>query len=92
MKIFSCQQCDQIVYFENTTCERCSSVLGYLPDQSTLSAVIPQGRNWAAMAAPDRLYRFCANWERRACNWMVPHDAGTDYCAACRHPSRPAPD
>ncbi len=85
MKIFTCQQCSQIVYFENTTCERCASVLGYLPDQNTLSAVVPKGRNWVALASPDRLYRFCSNWERRACNWMVPADAGTEYCAACRH-------
>ena len=85
MKIFTCQHCGQIVYFENAVCERCSVVLGYLPDLNTLSAVTPQGRNWVAQAAPERLYRFCSNWELRACNWMVPADAGSDFCAACKH-------
>ena len=32
MKLFRCQSCGQVLYFENTVCERCSHRLGYLPD------------------------------------------------------------
>ena len=28
MKLFECQNCGQLLYFENTGCERCGHVLG----------------------------------------------------------------
>lgn len=37
MKLFKCQACGQLLYFENHTCERCGHRLGYLPELGTLS-------------------------------------------------------
>ena len=39
MKLFRCQSCGQVLYFENTVCERCSHRLGYLPDLATYYAL-----------------------------------------------------
>ncbi|MBR0641325.1 zinc-binding metallopeptidase family protein [Plastoroseomonas hellenica] len=91
MQLFKCQNCAQVLYFENTRCERCACALGYLPERGTLSAVAPDGETWRAMADPGASYRFCVNWEKRACNWMV--EAGTIecLCLACRH-NRVIPD
>jgi hypothetical protein len=91
MKLFTCQNCGQLLYFENTRCERCGLSLGYLPDIGTLSALQPAGEAWRPLAAPERIWRFCANAEHAACNWLVPAEAGTPYCAACRH-NRTVPD
>ncbi len=91
MRLFKCQGCGQLLYFENTICERCGRRLGYLPDAGELSAVEPDGANWIALADPVPRYRFCANWELRACNWMVGADEGQPYCQACRH-NRTIPD
>ncbi|PWR19129.1 zinc-binding metallopeptidase family protein [Zavarzinia compransoris] len=91
MKIFKCQQCAQILYFENGTCVGCRHRLGYLPDRGQMSAVRPDGTDWVALAAPEGRYRFCANWELSACNWMVPAGGGETYCLACRH-NRTIPD
>jgi hypothetical protein len=77
--------------FENTDCERCGHVLGFLPGKRVLSAVEPRGENWIALADPDARYRFCKNWECRGCNWMVPAGAPELFCAACRH-NRTIPD
>ncbi len=85
MKLFLCQSCGQTLLFENTKCERCGHLLGYLPDQGLLSAVEPSGANWTALASPDKTYRFCANWEREGCNWMVASDEDDIFCIACRH-------
>lgn len=85
MKIFTCQTCAQVLFFENTSCERCGSRLGYLPERETLSSVAPQGLSWVARAQPKTPYRFCANWEHGACNWMVAADDPIAYCRACRH-------
>lgn len=91
MQLFKCQNCGQVLYFENTTCEKCGDRLGYLPDMGELSAVEPDGVNWIALANPDRRYRFCENWERNACNWMVAAEEGETFCLACRH-NRTIPD
>ena len=85
MKLFECQNCGQLLYFENTKCERCGRVLGYLPDDAALSAVAEEedGR-WRALAAPERLVRFCANAAQGACNWLVPAEGPDAFCLACR--------
>ena len=93
MKLFECQNCHQPLYFENTLCERCGHRLGYLPDAGTLSALDPTDHDgvWSALATPEPLYKFCANAELDACNWMLPADSGDTHCAACRH-NRTIPD
>lgn len=91
MKLFKCQKCSNLLYFENRTCERCGATTGYIPRLEVLSAVEPTGPNWAALADPGPLYRFCANWERHACNWLVEASSATPYCRACQH-NRTIPD
>lgn len=91
MKLFTCQNCGQLLYFENTRCERCGLSLGYLPDIGTLSALQPAGEAWRPLASPERIWRFCANADYAACNWLVPADEETPYCMACRH-NRTVPD
>lgn len=91
MLLFKCQNCGQLIYFENTRCESCGSRLGYLPDLGTLSAVEPDGAAWIALEDRSRRYRFCENWERGACNWMVDATAGEVMCQACQH-NRTIPD
>lgn len=93
MKAFSCPSCSQVVYFENTVCEQCHHALGYLPALNTMTSVCAEGAAWRAASDPDRLYRFCANWEREACNWLVPVDdgEGSHMCEACQH-NRAIPD
>ena len=93
MKLFECQNCHQPLYFENTLCERCGHRLGYLPDVGTLSALDPTDHDgvWSALATSEPLYKFCANADLDACNWMLPADSADTHCAACRH-NRTIPD
>ena len=39
MKLFSCQGCGQLLYFENIRCESCGRALGYLTDLTEISAL-----------------------------------------------------
>jgi hypothetical protein len=91
MKLFKCQSCGQFLYFENRTCQNCFHRLGYLPKENVLSALEQHGTDWTALAAPERLYRFCANSAFDVCNWLVGADSSEQYCAACRH-NRTVPD
>jgi hypothetical protein len=91
MKLFECQQCGQMLYFENTSCVRCGHRLGYLPEWATLSALEADGESWRPLASPERPMKFCSNAELDLCNWMVPADSAETLCKACRH-NRTIPD
>jgi len=85
VKLFECGHCGQLLFFENTQCERCGHVLGYIADRTTLSALEAEGDGrWRALAAPDELFRFCANAAEEACNWLVAANGPDAFCRACR--------
>ncbi|MEW6453145.1 MAG: putative zinc-binding peptidase [Pseudomonadota bacterium] len=93
MKLFECQNCGQLLYFENTRCESCGMRLGYLPTRETVTA-LKETRDpirFRALAEPRAHYRFCANAEHDACNWLVRADLPDLFCEACRH-NRTIPD
>lgn len=78
MRLFKCDACDQLLYFENTHCESCQRRLGF--DARALRFLAfprPQGE-----AEPAR---FCANAQQAGCNWLVDDDDGEPFCLACRH-------
>lgn len=84
MKLFECQNCGQRLYFGNTLCERCGHLLGYLAERTILSALTPAGGDtWCALATPGEYFRFCANADHGACNWLVPAASKDVFCRAC---------
>lgn len=92
MKLFTCQSCGQLLYFENTACVSCGHRLGYLPARTQLSALEPEeGDAWQALADAERRYRFCANAASESCNWLIAADSPDTLCLACRH-NRTIPD
>ncbi len=91
MRLFVCQHCRNLLYFENRTCEACGRLLGYLPKRGLLTALEPQGDDWETLAQPKAPVRFCVNAGQDACNWLVAADSSDQFCAACRH-NRTIPD
>jgi hypothetical protein len=86
MKLFKCQACGNILYFENRTCGQCGHRLAYLPEATILSAVeLSDGNTWNALASPDQQRLFCLNAAHDACNWVVPPGTNDQLCVACRH-------
>jgi hypothetical protein len=41
MRIFHCDACGELVYFENTSCLNCGTALAYLPDVAEVRALNP---------------------------------------------------
>jgi hypothetical protein len=82
MKLFSCQGCGQLLYFENVRCESCGRALGYLPQKAEITALEPDG---TVLADPGRRYKYCSNNGLGVCSWMLPADSDEEFCAACRH-------
>jgi hypothetical protein len=91
MKLFECQACGQLLYFENTRCESCGRRLGFLSWTQEVTALEPAGDGWRSLAEPQGSFRFCANAEHDVCNWLIPADSPDIYCTACRH-NRVIPD
>ena len=84
MKLFECQNCGQLIYFENVQCERCGCSLGYLPGAAVMTALHRNGDGtYSPLAAPSRKVVYCANRPHGSCNWLV--EAGADaLCRACK--------
>src|SRR5579871_2379520 len=85
MKLFKCQVCSQVLYFESTTCDKCGFKLGYEPVHNVLYALEQHEANWRIVGEPDRIFKFCANAGYGACNWLIDPNDNHDFCLACRH-------
>lgn len=85
MKLFACQACGNVLYFENRVCERCGHRLAFLPEKETLSAIEPDGAAWTTLADKGRGRMLCANAAYDACNWLTDPGSEQAYCRACRH-------
>jgi hypothetical protein len=86
MKLFKCQACGNILYFENRTCGRCGHRLAYLPERTTLSALESVGDNlWSPLVSASQHRFLCRNAANDACNWLVPPGTNDAFCLACRH-------
>lgn len=84
MNIFQCDECGQLLFFENTFCGSCNHALGYLWKPNLLSVVVDQGGgSLEAVACPEERYKWCANHEHNACNWLAPETSESPYCRAC---------
>jgi hypothetical protein len=92
MRLFQCQHCRALLYFESSQCVSCGRSLGFLPARQQLSALEPDGTAFRALAeSKTRSFRYCANAQLGVCNWLVAADQPELECAACRH-NRMIPD
>lgn len=90
MKLFSCDGCGQLVYFENTSCTSCGRQLGYGPSARRLYALDREGDGFVTTDGRHPV-KFCANAEHLACNWLLAEGDPDPFCRACRH-NRIVPD
>ncbi len=86
MKLFRCEICDNLIYFENRTCGRCGHRLGYLSELEIMAALEPAGGEaWTPLAGDGAPRRFCANADYDVCNWLTADGTQERLCVACRH-------
>lgn len=87
MKIFHCDHCGQLLFFENTECVKCGRAVAYLPDLQVVGSLEPQGGDRWRSPLPLAVgeYRLCQNYIiERICNWAVPADEDGALCLSCR--------
>jgi hypothetical protein len=74
MKVFHCDHCDQLVFFENTRCVHCTHRLGFVPEAMAIRSLDQGGE-----------YRLCRNYtEHDVCNWVITPGDPHDLCQSCR--------
>jgi hypothetical protein len=86
VKIFHCAHCDQLIFFENTTCVNCGHALAFVPDRGEMDTLEPaDGNQWRSLSEPGKTYRLCQNYvQENVCNWTVDVDDPNPYCLSCR--------
>lgn len=91
MKLFTCDICQQTLYFENSHCVGCGETVGYAPEIAQLATLRTSVRGAAGVfevALPNngaRQYRICRNFrDYEACNWLVAAEDPDQYCRSCR--------
>jgi hypothetical protein len=86
MKLFRCDHCGNVIYFENTVCESCGHTLGYWYETNMMVSLEPVDDHLVAPILPDKEFVYCVNTHQGACNWLVEYNPGGDpFCRACRH-------
>ncbi|MEO6651812.1 MAG: putative zinc-binding metallopeptidase [Ilumatobacteraceae bacterium] len=83
MQAFHCSVCGQLVFFDNSDCLRCGSVLGFLADERDLVALTPVDRDVVRADGAGGRYRFCANQIAARCNWLIPASSPGSLCRSC---------
>jgi hypothetical protein len=88
MKIFHCDHCGHLLFFENTVCVNCGHTAAYLPDVRLVGSLDPDSDDiWRSPLprARESGYRLCQNYKIEAvCNWAVPADEDHALCVSCR--------
>ncbi len=87
MKKFTCGKCGNTIYFENVTCLRCRSPLGFQADAVTLLALEATDKRKTvfrgAGTGKRKKFRYCANAEHGVCNWLTESEERDALCRAC---------
>jgi hypothetical protein len=95
MRIFHCDHCQQLVFFENVKCLACGHALAFLPDLADIGSLEPLDNGLFRSPAPEaaeKTYRLCQNYTTgNVCNWAIPADDPDPLCQSCRL-SRIVPD
>ncbi len=86
MKNFNCEHCGHMVFFENTFCSQCGSVLGFVPDKKRL-VTLTKGADGklqeVARGHSGQQWRYCSNYQHGVCNWLVDVTSKATLCQAC---------
>jgi hypothetical protein len=88
MKIFHCDHCGNLLFFENTECVQCNHKVAYLPDVAEVRSLDPASDGTWRLLTPDeneKAYRLCRNYtEQQVCNWAVTAVDSHELCMSCR--------
>ena len=72
MKLYTCTNCNNPLYFENSTCLNCAHVVGFDANKFNLLTLDRNEKGYSPVNVKNEEYRFCSNATHGTCNWLVP--------------------
>jgi hypothetical protein len=96
VRVFHCDHCGNLAFFENTQCVQCGHLLAFLPDLMEIGSLdpAPDGPDgstgssavWRSpLAAARPGYRLCANYQQaQVCNWAIDAADAHALCPSCQ--------
>jgi hypothetical protein len=89
MKVFHCDHCGHLVFFENTQCVNCGRLLAFLPDLLLIGSLDPDHESESRWRSPlphaAGAYRLCGNYQAtQVCNWAIETGDDNPLCRSCR--------
>lgn len=88
MKIFHCDHCGHLLFFENVLCVNCNHPLAFLPDLGIVGSLEKSSDDlWCCPVPRARglTYRLCQNYtQENVCNWAVTAQDDHPLCESCR--------
>ncbi len=86
MRLFNCHDCQQVLFFENSSCLVCGHTLGYAPIDNELYSLNDNADGTVSpMREPRWRFRYCANRQRLGCNWLLASQDEGDLCLSCSY-------
>src|SRR5436190_24193604 len=83
MKLYTCTNCNNPLYFENSTCLNCAHVVGFEKGQFHLLTLDKNENGYNPVNVKNEIFRFCSNAAHGTCNWLVPVAQLSPFCGAC---------
>ena len=83
MKLYTCTNCSNPLYFENSICLKCNHSVGFDASKFNLIALDNNTNGYTAVNNKNALYRFCSNAALGTCNWLIPDAQIPPFCSAC---------
>ncbi|HTL10147.1 MAG TPA: zinc-ribbon domain-containing protein, partial [Chitinophagaceae bacterium] len=84
MKLYSCSNCQNLLYFENTVCLHCQSPIGFNAASLSMVTLAPlEDSSFADIKRKEDHWRYCDNAVYASCNWLIPADQEHGFCTAC---------
>ncbi len=89
MRVFHCDHCGQLLFFENINCVRCGRALAFIPELNDLVSLdlkpTSDGPNRWTSPLTNTTYKLCENYSKHnVCNWAIPYDDTHSLCRSCR--------
>ena len=89
MKVFHCDHCAHLLFFENTHCVHCDRRLAYLPELGVVGSLDgtddPELFTSPLPRSEGRAYKICANYTaHNTCNWGFDSNRPDALCESCR--------
>lgn len=83
MKIYTCANCNNQLYFENSTCLACKHPVGFEAGKFEMVTLDNHPNGYSPLNNKNELFRFCSNAKLGTCNWLIPVSQSSPFCIAC---------